>query len=114
MTLKRTGKPEHAALEQNVDDALRKIVAQNLYSEAQMLKQPKQVTGLPKGGTTIQLVAGADNYFDNPLGRAPRGFHVANVNDAASIYTSPTKNTAPDKKIILRTSADVNATILVF
>jgi len=101
MTLKRTGKPEYAALEQNVDDAFRKQNADNVLNGAILLEN-------------LKLVAGQDNTVAHKLGRTPKGYHVARLSDDARIYDSPTRNTIPDKVMLLRVSANVTASLLVF
>lgn len=100
-TLKRTGRPEHAQLEQNVDDAMRQENASNVLHGAVL------VSG-------VSLIAGRDNTITHKLGRAPQGYHVARLNADARIYDSPTRNTIPDKVLVLRTTADVVASLVVF
>ena len=101
MALKRTGRPELAALEQNVDDEFRRRAAANVLDGCVLL-------------TGVKLKSGQDNAVEHKLGRKARGYHVAGLSADARIYDSSTTNRLPEKQLLLSTTADVTASLLVF
>ena len=62
----------------------------------------------------VKLKTGQDNRIPHGLGCSPLGYFVVRLNDAAAVYDSPTANKTPDKVLLLRASADVTVSLLVF
>lgn len=101
MTLKRTGDPRLLPVENNVADELRRRDAANVLNGAILL-------------SGVKLVAGKDNPVAHKLGREAQGYHIARLNADARIYDSSARNPIPEKQLLLRTTADVTASLLVF
>lgn len=60
------------------------------------------------------FIAGTDLTVTHKLGRAINGFIVVNLNGAAIIYQSSSKNIAPTSFVILKSNVNVTADILFF
>lgn len=62
----------------------------------------------------ILLTTGTDNFVSHGLRRPARGYVVVMQNAQADVWKSATVNATPNVFLILKTSANVTASILFF
>lgn len=90
---------------QQIEDAVLRVF-NSLYNNP-LLNNPSLVLGQV-------FTSGTDLIVNHKLNRVPNGYIVVNANAAAHVYTSASALMNPTTQIILKSDANVTASLLFF